>query len=230
MALTGANLVDEVQALTGRTGSDTVLCDDTRVTRWLNEGQRDIVEKIPGMHAVTFKNTTSVDTTAKLSYPLTDWTVGDATSQTICSVWKVAYMDGVDSIDLRYIHVDEFDDAYTDPTHTDYPTDRPTVWTRRGNAIEMYPLPSSSYYNKDIRVDGDFYPEDFTTNDADSSDLSQCDDGLIYYAVARSWGAIGDEVKAKIWEGKYEDWVEKRKAKNDIIPGWSGSMFEDAME
>jgi len=194
--MTGAELVDEVQALVGRTG-DTALCDDTRCTRWLNEAQKEVVEKVPGIHNMVFKNTTSVDTTVVLSYALTDWTVGDATTQSPCHIFNVTYLDGNESVPLKYTHIDVWDEEFPDPTHSDVPVGIPQRWTRRGNAIEMIPLCATAYCDADIRLDGDFYAEDLTTNTTSPSDISGADQGLILYAVAQAWGAIGDEVKAK---------------------------------
>ena len=56
MALSCAQLTDEVQANTGRVG-DTELVDTTRVTRWLNEGQRIIAEKVPALRPLMVDNT-----------------------------------------------------------------------------------------------------------------------------------------------------------------------------
>ena len=58
MAQTCAEMIDEVKRRCGRT-DDAVLITDDQVTTWFNEAQVDIVDRTPGLHAVTFKNTTS---------------------------------------------------------------------------------------------------------------------------------------------------------------------------
>ena len=82
--LTGSELVSDVRAAIGRT-NDTDLITDTRITRWLNEAQRTIAERIPGIHQLVFKNTTSLDFTAQLVYNMSDVSVSDpTTTNNIC--------------------------------------------------------------------------------------------------------------------------------------------------
>jgi hypothetical protein len=224
MALTGEKLIDEVQALTGREG-DTELVTDARCTRWLNEAQHDIVEEIAGMFSQTFRNRDSFDTTAVLRYSIADITVGEiTTSDKVARVWYVGYLDGAQSKKLKYLHVDEFDEAWPDPTHSDIPTTISEYWTRRGGNIEIMPICATGDHNKDLRFDGDWYAGDFTTNDVTASDLSHCDEGMINFAVSKAWGAIGNETKRVLWKQKYEDWLRERKDKEDLIHAWDGNM------
>ena len=120
---------------------------------------------------------------------------------------------------------DEFDEMYPDPTHTDIPHTQPTHWTRRGNTIEMFPLCLTTYCDKDLRFDGDFYAGDFTTNDASSSDITGADEGLIMYGVARAWEAIGDQKTSFVWDKKFDIWLDDFKAQNDDLDEWDGKMF-----
>jgi hypothetical protein len=228
MALTGAELTDEVQVLVGRSSSDP-LVDNTRVTRWLSEGQRDIVERCPGLHALSFKNTDSLDTTQSLRYNMSDITVRDpTTANNICHLFDVWYLDGNESLRLIYTMVDDFDDEWPDPTHSDMDFQRPNRWTRRGNVIEIVPLSACAYVDKDLRIDGDFYPADFTTESTEVSDISRADEGLIYYAVWKAWGAIGgkagslEELKYK---SKYENWRQEYQEQNDSMYEWDGKLF-----
>ena len=230
MALTGENLVDEVQVACGRTG-DTVLITDARITRWLNEGQRVIAEKVPGLHELTFKNTTSLDTTVQLSWPLSDVTSGlldDTASNHVAHTFKVTYLDGNETRSLTYQPVDEFDCAYPDPTHTDIPHTQPVIWTRRGNSLEIMPLCLTEYCDKDWRFDFGFYPVDFTTNDSDTSDLNDADEGLIAYAVWKAFVALGAEraTDAAVWRTEFYGWLEEYKDQNDTMPEWSGNWYE----
>ena len=227
MALTGAALTDEIRAIVGREGSaDKGVITDTRCTRWLNEGQEKIVDECDGLHCMQFKNTTSLDITATLSYAISDITVGDSTTgERIARIWDVYYLDGNESVHLEWMGVDEFDEKYPDPTHSDIATSKPTHWTRRANNIEIFPLCSSGYYDNDLRFDGDYYAADFTTNDTTGSDISKADDGLIMYGVARAWEAIGDQKASIIWDKKFYAWLDDYKAQNDNLHEWDGKMF-----
>lgn len=230
MAQTCSELVAEVQALCGRTG-DTVLICPTQVMRWFNEAQRDVVNRCPGLHALSFKNTTSLDTTQTLRYALTDITLGDYTEQVISSIWQVYYLDGQDSRKLHFVHTDEFDSQWPDPTHADSRFDIPKHWTRRGQYIEMRPVAACGYCDKDLRFDGDVHARDFTNADSTVrySDLSEADEGLKYYALSKAWRAIGKQERAYEHSIAYESWLEQYQADNDRLLEWPGNLYSDSI-
>lgn len=226
MALTGAKLTDEIQTLTGRAGSGEPLVDNTRCTRWQNEGQRKIVEKCPELHSMSFKNTTSIDTTQLLSYSIADITVGDSTDRTVCHIFDVYYLDGNESRHLTFIPTDEFDAAYPDPTHSDHSFTKPTHWTRRGNNIEMFPLCATAYCDKDLRFDGDFYARDFTTEDASVGDISGADEGIIKYGVWQAWESIvGGQANALVAKAGFYEWLNGFQEQNDTLHEWEGNLY-----
>lgn len=232
MALTGEQLVDEVKAICGRP-TDTVLLTDARVTRWLNQVQRDIAERCPGLDCLQFKNTASLDlTTDGILYDLTDITAGsDATSVgTVVYVSSVFHVDGANSIRLDYLPLDEFDEQLIDPTSSDHGSGRPVRWTRRGQQIEIAPRPSSDYDGDTLRVDGQFYPADFTTNDSGASELEDADEGLIRGAVSEAWAAVGKHDEAALWKLRFEDWLTEYAAKNGRMEawGWNTTFDNDA--
>lgn len=231
MALTGEQLTDEVRAIVGRDStSDVGVITDTRVARWLNEGQKKIVDECVGLHGMSFKNPTSLDTTVTLAYSISDITAGDSTTDySICRITDVWYLDGLNSYQLEWMATDEFDVLYPDPTHSDVAKTKPTHWTRRGGTIEMFPLCLTANCNKDLRFDGDHYAGDFTTNDASASDISGADDGLIMYGTARAWEAIGDQKASFIWDKKFDMWIDDFRAQNDDLDEWDGKMFSDEL-
>jgi len=146
MALTGANLTDEIQAVTGRTTAGEPLVDTTRCARWLNEGQVRIARECVDLECLHFNNSSSLDTTQTLKYAIADITVGDtSTMERVNRVFDVYYLNGLESKKLIWMFPDEFDAAYPDPTHTNVPKDIPTYWTRRGNYIEIFPLCQTAY-------------------------------------------------------------------------------------
>jgi hypothetical protein len=230
MPMTGAQLTDEIQTLVGRTTSSEPLITNARCTRWQNEGQVEIVQYCPGLHCLSFKNTESLDTTQSLQYAISEISVSDdPTDAKVCRIWDVYYLDGNESVRLTPMFVDEFDEKYPDPTHSDIAITQPTHWTRRGQYIEIFPLSLCAYCDKDLRFDGDFWPRDFTTEDATVSDISGADEGIIMYGVAQAWGAIGNETKAVIWERKFRNWLDDFKAQNDNMHEWEGNLFDEEL-
>ena len=223
--LTGAGINDEIQALTGRT-TDTVLLTNARISRWANEAQRKIIEEVPGIDSLTFKNISSLKCISdQYKYAVNDITVGDVSSQKPCHLFGVYLMDGNNSYKLSYIPIDEFDSMYPDPSHTDFEPDKPTVWTRRGAYIEVFPRPSTTYVDYTIRVDGDFYAEEFSTDDTEASDITDADDGIINYCMARAWEAIGDDAKSVACDVRFNNWLTRYKDQNDTLHEWEGQIF-----
>ena len=238
-SLTCAQMIDEVQALTGTTDPDEPLATEARITRWLNDAQRYIVKKCPGIESLMFKNTTSVDITQSLAYEINDVTGGDFTTQDIAHIWDVWLLNGSDSRHLHYLPTDEFDALYPDPTSSEIPISLAQHWTRRGGQIEIMPLSACAFCDKDLRFDGDFYPRDFTEDSSAYSDISMSvHEGLIFYAVAKYYQASGQsDVKAlKAWKDFYNadprdeesmGWLDDFIASNDRMEAWDGNfLFE----
>lgn len=234
MALTGQELIDEVQAVTGRTASGEALADTTRCARWLNEAQIRIANECVNLECLSFKNTSSLDTSVQLRYNIAEITVGDtSTLERVNRIFDVYYLDGDESRKLVYMFPDEFDENYPDPTHSDIPKTRPTHWTRRGNYIEMMPLCLATYIDKDLRFDGDFYPHDLSVADATYSDISGGDEGLIAYAAWKVWNAIGGStatLEALKWKKAYNDWLSDFKDRNEILHEWDGNMYGEELD
>lgn len=230
MALTGEELTDEVQAVTGRTTSGEPLVDTTRCTRWLNEAQERIARECVDLECLHFKNTDSIDTTQSLRYAINEISVGhkDSTTTEVNRIFEVYYLDGNESRRLIWIFPDEFDAMYPDPTHSDIAWDKPTHWTRRGTNIEIFPLCACAYCDKDLRFEGDFWPHDLTTDDPTYSDISGGDEGLIAYGAMKAWGAIGGQqatLEELKWKKKFNDWLDDFKIDNETLHEWNGDMY-----
>lgn len=229
MPMCCASMAAEVKNLCGRT-DDAVLITANQVTTWMNEAQRDIVLRVPGLHAMGFKNTASLDTTQTLRYAISDITL-DYTTQVISTVWNVFYMDGQDSKRLHWVHTDEFDANWIDPTNSESVTGRPHHWTRRGAYIEIRPLCATAYCDKGLRFDGDMFGRDFTSGDSTKySDLSEADEGLKDYALSKAWRAIGETVKAVDCSRQYENFIENYQVRNDRLLEWDGNVFSSDIE
>jgi len=232
MALTGVQLTDEVQEFVGRP-SDTVLIDNTRVTRWLNEAQRKIAEECPDLECLHFKNTVSIDTTEVLRYYVNEITLGYcSTEEAVCYITDVFYLDGHNSRKLEFIFPDEFDEEYPDPTHSDIATSKPTHWTHRadlsGGHVELMPMCVTAYCDKDLRFEGTFYPREFTTEDSSVSGIKNADDVMIAYAVAKAWGIIGGEegkIEGAVWWNKFTAGLDDLKGQSERFHQWDGNVF-----
>jgi hypothetical protein len=230
--LTGEQLIDEVRALTGR-GTDTVLCTTERINRWLNEAQEKIVRECPGLpcrHVEDVSAWTCVTTDNE--YDLTDLGDGSWVPAHIETVW---YRNGNQGYRLDFMPADEFDENYPDPTDTDaYSPHAPVAWTRKGQKVYVAPFPSSDYAaalagdeTGTYRVAYTAFAEDFTANDANTSDISMADDGLIFYAVAEAWGAIGSEEKRIIWKQKFRNWLDEYYAQYSKMSAWDNNVIMD---
>lgn len=238
MSLSLPELIDEVKELMGR-GDDSVVITDARVLRWLNDAQKDIAEKCPGLQCLEMKNTSSVDTTQKLEYALADWTssvvtpsdtADVSTENRICHIWNVWYIDGNESRQLHFKPTDEFDTDRADPTHDDYQTYKPDQWTRRGSNLEIRPLCSCSYCDKDLRIDCGVYPREFTATDStEASVLDDADEGLILYAQSRAWSYCGGDRAAQEAATKwaqYLAWQEDYKNANGVMHEWYANIYD----
>ena len=240
MALTGEGLVDEVRSLVGREGATGgAVITDERVTRWLNEGQFDIAEEVLGLNDLQFDSTTLALVTDTVSYAITDITYGEFTDEGVIDIFSIYHLDGANSTELTYKPIDEFDDLLIDPTSSDYSGDRPTRWTRRGDNVEVAPRPSSDYNGDALRTIGQRYPREFTTNDASYTELPNADDGLIYYATWKAWGAIGGPqgvAESRRYKKLYtnpnpiptEDygWLQDYKDKHSRMEAWNSNLYD----
>ena len=139
---------------------------------------------------------------------------------------------------MKFKPPDEFDNEHPDQTHDDISPSKPHHWTRRNNTIEVYPRPDGDWAGAAGDLTGVFrfiytaFAEDFTTNDTDGSDISRADEGLITFATAKAWEAIGNETAYMVWWNKFTNtgsekpgWIERYKGVNDQMLAWDGNIF-----
>ena len=228
MALGCTELITEVKAALGRE-TDTALITDARVLRWLNKAQEDIAEKCTGLLALDFKNTTSVDFTHTLSYPLSDWTsslTDNTTTNRICHIKAAYYAFSAESRRLQYLPLSEFDNQFIDATNVDFSTTEVSLFTRRGNSIEIAPGCNTENADKDFRLDGSLYPPDFTFTDSTAySALDNADDLLIAYATFKAWTYIGKKEDAQGWLSMYNGLLEEYIERNNKLDEWDANLY-----
>jgi hypothetical protein len=208
MAMTQAELVAEVQVLTGRE-NDTALIIPARITRFLNEGQTVVARKCLGHIDLETKDPDAMTlVTATYSYSFT------ALSPAVLHPIGLFYMDGASSQKLTYKETDTFDEDYPDPTQT---SGIPQFWTRRGSTIEVWPPPSSSENGKYLRLDYSKAPTAFTVAATTATcTMAEADKGLIYYAASESFRAIGNKVTEADDQKKwFYEWLDEYQRDKD---------------
>jgi len=224
-----SELITEVKDYVGRSSGDNQLITDARILRWLNDAQRDIVKYCPGLLELDFKSSALYCISDQYRYSMSDIT-GDTTDNTAAEVAHVYYMqliDGNNSYPMTFMPVDDFDGAYPDLTSDDYSRDKPCYWTRRGNYIEVNPIPDTdmSYV---LKTYGTFYAKEFTgTESTEASELEDSDDGLVYYAVHKAYAAMGNTTKTLEWKSAYESWKADYKEDNDVMMEWDWNIYGD---
>lgn len=236
--LSCSEIIDEIQARTGRTQANDPLVDTTRCTRWINEGQRVITQQITGIPSLTFDNKTTHDTTGTTKYSLVELTIGDdvTTGRHPSRLAQMWYLDGNDTRELDFLPPQEFDNLHPDPTHADEHFGKPWQYTQRNNyEVEIYPYCDSAYWDKDLRFVGDYYPLDFTTDSTEASDISMADELLTQYGIWQAWKAIGNlaeqEKAYKVWtnpEPRYGETIglfEQFKDRVQAMPGWDWNLY-----
>jgi len=240
MSLTLTDFIVEVRSNVGRL-TDTLVITDKRIIRWLNDAQRHIVRDIVGLVGRDVKDITSLDLiSGQLSYSISPIT------PKVAHVLKLYYYDAnsgsTESISLDYLALDEFDERFPRPDIID--ENKPRAWTRRGNSIEVMPIPSKTYSddlgNKVLRLDYTAYAPDLS-GASDVSELSvmeDADEGLLYYATAKAWekiGGTGEQLFA-LWMNKFTNptdqsgkkgWLERYKEKSDTMLAWDGNILFD---
>lgn len=207
--MTLTQLIAEVQSLTGRTG-DTVLITSARVVRFLNEAQADIAKTCPGHIDLEVSDSDAITLVAgTYSYSFA------SLSPTVLYPMRAFYMDGMQSQELEYVDTDEFDNEY--PSPADMTPGVPTYFTRRASSIEVYPVPTSADAGKYIRLVYTKKPTDFTTSTLTATcDMSDADQGLIYYAISEALAAIGNKDSESInWRQRYAAWLETYRQEKD---------------
>lgn len=204
-----SELITEVQALTGRE-DDTRLITSSRIVRWLNEAQIEIVQKCIGHIDLEVKDVDAITLVAgTYSYSFS------ALTPTVMYPLRAYYMDGARSGEIEYLDTDEFDDEYPDPTSVTGTI--PQCFTRRGSSLELFPVPSSAEAGKYLRLDYTKRPTAFTTSTLTATcDMSDADKGLIFYAVAEAFRAIGNkQAESDSWRNNFLVWLEEYRQEKD---------------
>jgi hypothetical protein len=240
MSLTLTEMIAEVRSNVGRL-TDTTVITDTRITRWLNDSQRHIVREIVGLVGRDVKDITSLSLVSdQLSYDISSIT------PKVAHMLKAFYYDAntgsTETSNMDYLALDEFDEKFPRPDVIT--TDRPRSWTRRGNSIEVIPIPSATFAddpgNKVLRINYTAYAPDLSgaSDESELSIMEDADEGLLYYATSKAWEMIGSDAKYILWMQKFTrpndpegkaGWLERYKEKSDAMIAWDGNILFDGI-
>lgn len=206
-------LIEEIQALTGRT-DDTALITAARCVRWLNEAQLKIVNVCKGHLDLEVKDVdaiTLVDGTYSYSIASFD--------PTLYYVLRAFYMDGSNSRQLDWLDTDTFDNEY--PSPTDLSDGIPIEFTKRINSLEVYPVPTSAEAGKYLRVDYTKRPTAFSVSDLTAAcDMEDATEGLVYFGVSKAFKSIGNKkTESDDYYNYFLDWLDTYRMKKDGLYG-----------
>jgi len=212
-------LITEIQLLTGRVG-DTEIVTSDQCVRWLNRAQLDIANACNAHINLVHKHDTAITLVADTySYSIA------SLSPSLLHFLKAFYIDGTNSKKLSYVRTEDFDLAYPNPLSQS--TGIPDEVTRRGMSLEVYPVPTSSEAGKYLRADYAKRPTAFTTSDLTAlTDLTDAEEGLVFYATSKAFKAVAGEVLAesdRYWQ-YYLAWLEGYRQE------WDGNLMSGVDE
>lgn len=200
----GDALIDTVRARAGRT-SDTVLITEAFVLDALNEGQIQIVQRTPRLIDLDKSSTTDY----QISTDDTSINIATLNPAHIGGIW---ILNGADTrqAGLKYRPLPEFRKKYIPIANQS--SGEPTEFTRQGNTI-YFNCPVASDYNElYLHIDYTAWANDLANNATSTSELSNSDEGLIYFALSRVYDEIAlaqpqFENKALKTRALFENWL-----------------------
>lgn len=174
MAKTCAQFITRIKQLVGRSiNLNSTLDLDNIILDALNEAQLYITRKLPHILELQTKDIT----TLKCITDHYEYAVPAAVAH-LSDVW---ILDGSSSVQLTYVHKNEFDAQWPDVPSVG--SGLPSCYTRRGSNIEFNCPISSDYNDKVIRFDYCKWPIAFTSSTStQTSSLINADYGLILFA------------------------------------------------
>tara|TARA_R100000808_G_scaffold11393_1_gene29267 strand:- start:5689 stop:6381 length:693 start_codon:yes stop_codon:yes gene_type:complete len=189
--LTHDQLVDEVQGYLAKDSNDS-LVDDTRASRWVNEGIRRIIELNPGLKDASVIDTSTVTwATDDFDYLLAAWDVAGPPDYKVGRIKRIKYIDttnedyhslkpyigGVDAWDARW--------PYPPAAGNGIPE-----WyiVRDFKQIEVIPVPGSDQNGKAMYLYYDQMPGDIATTETPV--LTNFNEQIIHMALAVAYRAM----------------------------------------
>lgn len=198
MAMTRDDFVTEIcdavgKATTASSVSGAAL--QTRVRTYLNFAQKRIARAYSFYELETLH--TTADTVADVKrYPLTAGTNNLGMSR-VKDIVTIRLIDSENSRKLERWSVRKFDRIYPRPEN--FTSDRPSIYVRDGNTLEMFRIPNAAY-DLDIRYSQ--WAQDFSSG-AQESDFKDKDELIVSAGVLETYLALEEYEDAKIWYQKF---------------------------
>jgi len=169
----------------------------TRVqARYLNFGQIRIARRY-SFNELDKTHTGAVTVADLKTYPLSsgDNNLGLTRPKDIASIRLI---DGANSRTLTRTIQRTFDQEIPDPTQ--FTTDRPSIYIRYGNNLELFRIPNDAYT---LHIRYPQWPTAFSTS-SQTSDFDEKDDLVLVAGVLETMLALQETKLAAYWEGKFE--------------------------
>jgi len=209
----GADLITTVRARAARS-SDSVLITESFVLDCLNEGQLTIVRNCPRLVDLDKSSTTVY----QLSTDDTSIDISTLNPAHIGSIW-ILNGSSTRQTGLKYRPLQEFRKEYIPIANEG--SGEPTEYTRQGNTIFFNCPVSSDYDGLYLHIDYTAFATDLA-NGATTSELSNSNEGLIYFALSRVYDAIAlsqprFESKALKTRVLFDRWLDEYKNYQEML-------------
>jgi hypothetical protein len=224
-------------AIGGLARSTNVVTATTSAAHYYHVGQKVLMEDVDsGSETNAFAGTftvVSVPSTTTFTYAQTgadesNLAEGTSTMLSICAtilnpahIGNLWILDGADTKrkGLTYLPLTEFRDRFIPVSSRS--AAEPVYYTRQGNDILFDCPPSSDYDGLYLHIDYTDWATDLENSGGSSSELSDSDDGLILYSLARVFDEIAFtkphfEKKALKKRVLYDRWLEEYKDYNEL--------------
>jgi len=198
MAMTSAQIITEICDVVGKSTTASAVSAtelQVRVLNYLNMAQQRIARAYSFNELKTIK-TDSVTVDTVKTYPLETGT-NNLGLTGIKDIESIRLIDSENSRKLKRWSYRKYDKKFPYPEN--YSTDRPHMYVRYGDNIELFKIPNDAYtlyirYSKWATA---------LTNTATSPDFLEKDQLLIAAGVLETYLAFEEYVDAKIWYERY---------------------------
>lgn len=203
MALNRGEIVTEVETVTGRTDKTT------QIQTYVNWGIKRVTRAYMWGELFTFDKT-SLDTTANTE------TVSISSLSPACRiVLSLVLEDGASSRKLIKVLPRYWDKILSDPSQ--YSTDRPSWYTKKGSNLHLFRIPDDAY---DLWISYSSWPAELTT-DGNTPALTNKDDLIVTATALELSYSIGDSNDIKMWEARYNRMLAMAVRGDMEDPDWS---------
>ena len=180
MALTLANMLDELRLVVGRDDSDL---SDTQLTRWLNMAQHRVAEMYTFQEMLDEFASACVEDQKRYGFP-----------ERMKEIISLVLVDGSMSRKLTQVGRRTFDTLEPYP-ESGVVSGKPTHYVLQGTNFELFPIPDDTYT---LKIYCSVFPADLS-GDTDASDLLNKDELILAVATVRCFASLRQHDDAGYW-------------------------------